>query len=146
MAVMVGFDPDHDESNLPDLSDRNDVIWFLERNDIPLPDGLTIEKIKSRGGWWAIDKESFSFWVERYSSGPFPATSPGEGGIPTPARWHVRKRYSLDLPIGEWSVTEQMREFRFNGTYLSEEIRAVTILEQDNIPAVESHMTMWVHR
>ena len=105
MAVMVGFDPDHDESNLPDLTDRNDVIWFLEQSNVPLPDGLTIEKIKSRGSWWAIDKESFSFRVERHPSGPFSATSSGEGGIPTPARWHVRKRYSYDLTTGEWGVT-----------------------------------------
>ena len=46
-----------DGSNLPNLTDRNDVIWFLEQSNVPLPDGLTIEKIKSRGSWWAMDKD-----------------------------------------------------------------------------------------
>lgn len=113
MAVMVEFDPDHDESDAPDLADRNDVIWFLEQNDVPLPDGLTTEKIKFRGSWWAINKESFSFRVERHPLGPFPAMSPGGSGMPTPARWHVRKRYTYDRMTGEWDVTEQMREFHF---------------------------------
>ncbi len=30
MAVIVEFDPDHDELDVPDLADRTDVIWFLE--------------------------------------------------------------------------------------------------------------------
>jgi len=29
---------DHDDSDLPDLVDRDDVIWVLERNDVSLPD------------------------------------------------------------------------------------------------------------
>ena len=113
MAVMAEFDPDHDES-ISDFDDRDDVVWFLERNDVPLPDGLTVEKIKSRGSWWAIDEESFSFRLERHPSGPFPATSPDERGMPTPARWHVRKRYTYDRTTGDWDVTEQMREFHFD--------------------------------
>lgn len=32
----------------------------------------------------------------------------------TPARWHIRKRYTFDLTTGEWDVTEQMREFDFD--------------------------------
>jgi len=110
---MAEFDPDHDES-MSDFDDRDDVVWFLERNDVPIPDGLTVEKIKSRGSWWAIDEESFSFRVERHPSGPFPATSPGGGGMPTPARWHVRKRYTYDRTTGDWDATEQMREFHFD--------------------------------
>lgn len=108
---MAEWDTDHDDAELPAPTDRDDAIWFLERNDIPLPDGLTIEKITSRGSWWAIDKESFSFRVERHPSGPFPARSASGRGMPTPARWHVRKRYTYDLTTGEWDMTEQMREF-----------------------------------
>lgn len=113
-AGMGEFDNDHDESNVPDLADRDDVIWFLERNDIPLPDGLTADKIKSRGSWWAIDEESFSFRVERHPSGPFSAMSASGRKMPTPARWHVRKRYTYHLTTGEWDVTEQSREFHFD--------------------------------
>lgn len=91
---MAEFDPDHNDSGQPDVADRDDAIRFLERNDIPLPDGLTIEKITFRGSWWAIDEESFSFRVERHPSGPFPARSASRRGMPTPARWHVRKRYT----------------------------------------------------
>lgn len=111
MVVMAEFCSDHEGSERPDLTDRDDVIWFLERNDIPLPDGLTMEKIRSRGSWWAIDDGSFSFRVERHPSGPFSATSPSGRGMPTPARWHVRKRYTYNLTTGEWDVTEQLREF-----------------------------------
>lgn len=110
---MAEFDPDHDESDVPALADRDDVIWFLEQNDVSLPDGLTIEKITSRGSWWAIDEESFSFRVERHPSGPFPATSPGGRGLSTPARWHVCKRYTYDFTTGEWDMAERMREFHF---------------------------------
>ncbi|MEF8825673.1 MAG: hypothetical protein V5A27_04935, partial [Halapricum sp.] len=85
---MTEFDPDHDESDPSDLADRDDVIRFLERNDIRLPDGLTIEKLKSRGSWWAIDETSFSFRIERHPSGPFSTMSAGGRGMPTPARWH----------------------------------------------------------
>lgn len=111
---MTAFDPDHDESDPPDLADRDDVIQFLERNDIRLPEGLTIEKINSRGSWWAIDETSFSFRIERHPSGPFPTMSADGRGMPTPARWHVRKRYTYDRMIGEWDVTEHMREFHFD--------------------------------
>ena len=115
---MAGFQPDHDESDLPDLGDRDAVIRFLERNDVALPDGLTIEKITSRGCWWAIDDKSFSFRVERHPSGPFPSTSPTGRGMPTPARWHIRKRYTYDLTTGEWDVAELMREFDFDAGLL----------------------------
>jgi hypothetical protein len=115
---MAEFDPDHDESDLPDLVDRDAVIRFLERNDIALPEELTIEKIKSRGSWWAIDDESFSFRVERHPSGPFPSTSPTGRGMPTPTRWHIRKRYTYDLTTAEWNVAELMREFDFDAGLL----------------------------
>ncbi|ELY45619.1 hypothetical protein [Natronorubrum bangense] len=111
---MAEFDPNHDDSDLPDLADRDDIVWFLEQNDIPLPDRLTVEKIKSRGSWWAINEESFSFRIERHPSGSFFATSPGGRGMPTPARWHVRKQYTYDHTTGEWDVREQMREFHFD--------------------------------
>lgn len=111
---MAEYNPDHDDPDLPDIAGRDDVIWFLERNDVPLPDGLTMEKIKSRGSWWLIDDDSFSFRVERHPSGPFSATSWTGRSMPTPARWHVRMRYTYDLTAGEWEVTEQMREFDFN--------------------------------
>lgn len=115
---MADYDPDIDGSDLPDITDRDDVIWFLERNDVTLPDGLTIEKIKSRGSWWAIVEESFSFRIERHPAGPFSAMSPSERGTPTPARWHVRKRYSYDLTSSEWEITELMREFDFDPVLL----------------------------
>lgn len=115
---MADYDPDHGASDLPDITDRDDVIWFLERNDIPLPDGLTIEKIKSRGSWWSIDEESFSFRIERHPSGPFPSMSSTGRGMPTPARWHVRKRYTYDLTTGQWEVTELTREFDFDPSLL----------------------------
>ncbi|EMA54392.1 hypothetical protein [Halococcus salifodinae] len=115
---MAEFDPDHDESDLPDLADRDAVIRFLERNDIALPERLTIEKVKSRGSWWAIDDESFSFRVERHPSGPFPSTSATGRGMPTPARWHIRKRYTYDLTTDEWDVAEHMREFDFDAGLL----------------------------
>jgi hypothetical protein len=115
---MADADADPDDSELPAPTDRDDAIWFLERNDIPLPDGLTIEKIKFRGSWWAIDEESFSFRVERHPSGPFPARSASGRRMPTPARWHVRKRYTYDLTTGEWDVTERMREFHFDAGLL----------------------------
>jgi hypothetical protein len=115
---MTEFDPDHDESDPSDLADRDDVIRFLERNDIRLPDGLTIEKLKSRGSWWAIDETSFSFRIERHPSGPFSTMSAGGRGMPTPARWHVRKRYTYDRMTGEWDVTEHMREFHFDSGLL----------------------------
>jgi hypothetical protein len=98
---MADSDADPDDAELPAPTDRDDAIWFLERNDIPLPDGLTIEKIKFRGSWWAIDETSFSFRVERHPSGPFPARSASGRGMPTPARWHVRTRYTYDLTTGE---------------------------------------------
>ena len=103
---MGDRDSDHDASDLPDLANRGAVIRFLERNDIALPDGLTSEKIKSRGCWWAIDDESFSFRVERHPSGPFPSTSMTGRGMPTPARWHIRKRYTYDLTIDEWDADQ----------------------------------------
>jgi hypothetical protein len=115
---MGDFDSGHNDADLPDLADRDGVIRFLERNDVSLPDGLTIEKITSRGCWWAIDDESFSFRVERHPSGPFPSTSPTGRGMPTPARWHIRKRYTYDLTTGEWEVTEIMREFDFDAGLL----------------------------
>jgi len=111
---MTGFDSDHDESSLPKFSDRGDIIRFLEQTDIALPDGLTVEKTKSRGSWWAIDNSSFSFRIERHPSGPFSATSSTKSRMPTPARWHIRKRYAFDLTTGEWDMTEQMREFEFD--------------------------------
>jgi hypothetical protein len=46
---MDDFDSDHNDADLPDLADRDGVILFLERNDVSLPDGLTIEKTTSRG-------------------------------------------------------------------------------------------------
>ena len=115
---MAEFESDHDDADLPDLADRDAVIRFLEWNDIALPDGLTIEKIKSRGCWWAIDDESFSFRVERHPSGPFPSTSMTGRGMPTPARWHIRKRYTYDLTTSEWDVAELMREFAFDAGLL----------------------------
>ena len=115
---MADYDPDLDGSDLPNITDRDDVIWFFERNDITFPDGLTIEKIKSRGSWWAIDQESFSFQIERHPAGPFSAMSLSGRGVPTPARWHVRKRYTYDLTTGEWEVTELMREFDFDPVLL----------------------------
>jgi len=111
---MTGFDSDHDESSLPEFSDRDDIIQFLEQTDIALPDGLTVEKIKSRGSWWDIDNSSFSFRIERHPSGPFSATSSTKSRMPTPARWHIRKRYAFDPTTGKWDVTEQMREFEFD--------------------------------
>jgi hypothetical protein len=108
---MAAFDSD---SGLPDLTDRADVLRFLERTDVPLPDGLTVEKIRSRGRWWAIDEESFGFRIERHPSGPFF----GMEGMPTPARWHVRTWYTYDLTTGEWEVTEQSREFHFDAGLL----------------------------
>jgi hypothetical protein len=115
---MAEFDADHDDADLPAPTDRDDVIWFLERNDIRLPDGLTVEKIKSRGSWWAITDESFSFRIERHPAGPFSSMSAGGRGMPTPARWHIRKRYTYDLTTGEWDVTERMREFHFDAGLL----------------------------
>ena len=115
---MGEFESDHNDADLPDLADRDAVIRFLERNDVVLPDGLTIEKIMSRGCWWAIDDESFSFRVERHPSGPFPSTSMTGRGMPTPARWHIRKRYTYDLTTGKWEVAEHMREFAFDAGLL----------------------------
>lgn len=115
---MADRDSDSDDTDLLDLADRDAVIRFLERNDVALPEGLTIEKIKSRGCWWAIDNESFSFRVERHPSGLFPSTSPSGRGMPTPARWHIRKRYTYDLTTGEWDVAELMREFAFDAGLL----------------------------
>jgi hypothetical protein len=115
---MADFASDHDDSDLPDFTDRDAVIRFLERNDVSLPDGLTIEKIKSRGCWWAIDDESFSVRVERHPSGPFSSTSVTGRGMPTPARWHIRKRYTYDLTTGEWDSAELMREFNFDAGML----------------------------
>jgi hypothetical protein len=115
---MAEFDSEDDDSELPELETRTDAISFLERADVSLPDGLTMEKIRSRGGWWMIDEASFSFRVERHPSGPFHGTSPSGTRMPTPARWHVRKRYTYDLPTGEWDVTEQMREFHFDPALL----------------------------
>jgi len=111
---MADRDSDHENSDLPDLAHRDAVIRFLERNDVSLPDGLTIEKITSRGCWWAIDDASFSFRVEHHPSGPLPSTSPTGRGMPTPARWHIRKRYTYDLTTGEWDGAELMREFDFS--------------------------------
>jgi len=48
---MAEFESDHDDADLPDFADRDAVIRFSERNDMTLPDGLTSEKIKSRGCW-----------------------------------------------------------------------------------------------
>ncbi|WP_458190038.1 hypothetical protein [Haladaptatus sp. NG-WS-4] len=33
--------------------------------------------------------------------------------MPTPAHWHIHKRYTYDRMTGKWDVTEQMREFHF---------------------------------
>jgi hypothetical protein len=115
---MADSNSDDDPSDLPDFADRDDVIWFLEQNDVPLPEGLTIEKIESRGRWYAISEESFSFRIERHPSGPFSDLSSTGRGMPTPARWHVRKRYSYDLTAGQWTVTELSREFAFDSWLL----------------------------
>jgi hypothetical protein len=117
---MAEFESDHNAADLPDLADQDAVIRFLERNDVMLPDGLSVEKIKSRGCWWAIDDELFSFRVERHPSGPFPSTSLTGKGMPTPARWHIRKRYTYDLTTGEWDVAEHMREFDFTPMLLAD--------------------------
>lgn len=115
---MAEFEPDHDESDLPDLGDRDAVIRFLKRSDVVLPDGLTIEKITSRGCWWAINDESFSVRVERHPSGLFSSTSATGRGMPTPARWHIRKRYTYDLTSDEWDIAALMREFDFDAGLL----------------------------
>lgn len=38
--------------------------------------------------------------------------------LATPARWHVRTRYTYDRATGEWKVTELMREFAFDPVLL----------------------------
>lgn len=101
-------DPDPESLDI-DFTDRDDVLWFLAHHDVPLPDGLTVEKITDRGAWWAVDEDGFSFRLERHLS-PLPTMS----AAGSPARWHVRKRYRYDLTTGEWEVTEQHREFRFD--------------------------------
>lgn len=106
---MAGSDPDTSK-----ITDREDVLWFLETADILLPEGLTVEKIRDRRTWWVIEDEAFSFRLERHPSGMFWSTSPTGGGQPTPARWHVRKRYRYDHETGEWEITELDREFDFN--------------------------------
>lgn len=115
---MGHFDSELADSDLPNLADRDTVIRFLERNDVLLPDGLTLEKVESRSCWWAIDKESFSFRVERHPSGLYSSISATGRGMPTPARWHIRKRYTYDLITSEWDITELMREFDFDAGLL----------------------------
>lgn len=108
---MAGSDP-----SPPTLEDREDVLWFLNTYEIPLPDGLTEAKIRDRGAWWRIDEDSFSFRLERHPS-PFLSSSLARGG-PTPARWHICTRYRFDLTTGEWEVTELTREFSFDPSLL----------------------------
>lgn len=106
---MAGADPD-----TPEITDRDDVLWFLEHTGVPLPDGLTVEKIRDRGTWWAFEDDGFSFRMERHPS-PLFTLSAG-----SPARWHIRKRYRYDLTVGEWTVTELDREFDFDPWLLVE--------------------------
>lgn len=105
---MSNPDPD-----TPDITDRDDVIWFLEHNDIPLPEGLTVEKIRDRGTWWRFEDDAFSFRLERHPSPLFSMSPAG-----SPARWHIRKRYRYDLTTREWDVTEVHREFHFDAWLL----------------------------
>jgi hypothetical protein len=105
---MPGSGSDPDGSDNPEFTGREEVLRFLERSDVHPPDGLTVEKIRHRGGWWIFDDESFSFRMERHPT-PFPT---GES-MPTPARWHVRTRYTYDLATDEWEVVELHREFEF---------------------------------
>lgn len=114
-AGMAGSDP-----SPPTLEDREDVLWFLNTYEIPLPDGLTEAKIRDRGAWWRIDEDSFSFRLERHPS-PFLSSSLARGG-PTPARWHIRTRYRYDLTTGEWEVTELTREFSFDPSLLIDHV------------------------
>lgn len=109
---------DPDSTDGPELTGRNDVIRFLERADVPLPDGLTLEKIKSRGKWWDIGDDSFGFRMERHPSPMFPGTAASGRGLPTPARWHVRTHYRFDLTTHEWGVTELDREFEYDALLL----------------------------
>lgn len=101
----------------PDASEPKDAIQFLESSDIPLPDGLTLEKIRDRASEWEIEDGGFSFSMERHPSGLF-LSKPRTG---TPARWHVRTRYRYDLASGEWDSTEIDREFRFDPYLLIQE-------------------------
>lgn len=110
----------------PDLSeveitDREDVLWALETYDIPLPDGLTVEKIRDRGAWWRIDDDGFGFRLERHPS-PFLGLSLAESYGPTPARWHIRTRYRYELTTHEWEVTEVSREFVFDPSLLVDHV------------------------
>lgn len=102
---MADTDPD-----IPEITDRDDVIWFLEHNAIPLPEGLTVEKITRRGKWWTIEDDAFSFRMERHPSPLFTQTGRRTA---SPARWHIRKRYRYNITTGEWTVKELDREFNF---------------------------------
>lgn len=104
-----------DEPDLSEmeLADRDDVLWVLETQDIALPDGLTVEKIRDRGAWWRIDDGGFSFRLERHPSPFLNLSTTGRHGS-TPARWHIRTRYRYDLTADEWDVTELSREFAFD--------------------------------
>lgn len=106
---MVDAGPDCSE-----ITDRESVLWFLESADIPLPEGLTVEKIRDRGAWWAIEDDAFSFRIERHPSPLLTPMSLAGRQAQTPARWHVRKRYRYECETGEWDITEQHREFHFD--------------------------------
>jgi hypothetical protein len=112
---MAGADLDCTE-----ITDRESALWFLESADIPLPEGLTVEKIRDRGAWWAIEDGAFSFRVERHPSPLVTPMSIAGGNAPTPARWHIRKRYCYACETGEWDITEQHREFHFDPGLLIE--------------------------
>jgi len=112
---MTSPDSGGDRCDLPEITDRGGVLWFLERSDVPLPEGLTVGKIRHRGTWWIFDDDSFSFRIERHPT-PFPV---GES-MPSPVRWHVRTRYTYDLATEEWEVIELRREFEFDPGLLVE--------------------------
>lgn len=110
-------DLDQDPPDFWPISGRDDALGYLRDNDVPLPEGLTFGKVRDRGGMWIIEKDAFSFRLERH---PSPMYSMSPAG--PPARWHVRKRYRYDLPTGEWEVDEQHREFVFDPGRLIEAV------------------------
>lgn len=107
-------EPSPNRRTAPDPPPRAEILEYLESNDIPFPDGLTLEKISDRAWGWTTDEDGFRFLIERHPTGLI--TPPGPA--PSPARWHVDTEYRYHRSTGEWTVIEHDREFRYDPMWL----------------------------
>lgn len=89
------------------------VLSILTEQDVSLPDdGLTIEKISTRGTHFQFEKGKYlGFRLERHPTMYLSDSQPGRHQ--SPARFHVTTVYRLTLDDKTWSIEEIDSTFEF---------------------------------